>query len=111
MNTLIVNEHVISLDKEGYLKNLNDWNPDVAEALAQAGGITLIPAHWEVLNAIRDFYHTYDLSPSQRPFVKHIANTLGTEKGRSIYLMKLFPESPAKLAAQIAGLPRPSHCF
>ena len=111
MNTLNVNENVIPLDKEGYLKNLNDWNPEVAEALARATGISLTPAHWEVLNAIRDFYQTYDLSPSQRPFVKHIANTLGAEKGRSIYLMKLFPESPAKLAARIAGLPRPSNCF
>ncbi|GAA4648172.1 TusE/DsrC/DsvC family sulfur relay protein [Kistimonas scapharcae] len=111
MNTLIVNEQIIPLDKEGYLKNLNDWTPEVAEALAQKAVISLTPAHWEVLNAIRDFYRTYDLSPSQRPFVKHIANTLGPEKGHSIYLMKLFPESPAKLAARIAGLPRPSNCF
>ena len=111
MNTLIVNEQIIPLDKEGYLKNLNDWTPEVAESLAQEAGISLTPAHWEVLNAIRDFYRTYDLSPSQRPFVKHIANTLDPEKGRSIYLMKLFPESPARLAARIAGLPRPSNCF
>ncbi|MCK5894619.1 MAG: TusE/DsrC/DsvC family sulfur relay protein [Endozoicomonadaceae bacterium] len=111
MNTLMISEHVIPLDKEGYLQNLNDWNPDVAVALAQMIGITLIPAHWEILNAIRNFYQSYDLSPSQRPFVKYIANTLGAEKGRSIYLMKLFPESPAKLAARIAGLPRPSNCF
>ncbi|WP_211830544.1 TusE/DsrC/DsvC family sulfur relay protein [Kistimonas asteriae] len=111
MNTLIVNKNVIPLDKEGYLKNLSDWSPEVAEALAQAAGITLTPAHWEVLNAIQGFYQTYDLSPSQRPFVKHIANTLGAEKGRSIYLMKLFSESPAKMAARIAGLPRPSNCF
>ena len=111
MNTLVVNEQVILLDREGYLKRLKDWTPEVAEALAQSIGINLTPAHWEVLNAVRDFYQTYDLSPSQRPFAKHIANTLGAEKGRSVYLMKLFPGSPAKLAAQIAGLPRPSNCF
>ncbi len=111
MNTLIVNEDIIPLDKEGYLTNLDDWNPDVAEALAKQAGITLTPAHWEILDSIRTFYKTYDLSPSQRPFVKHIANTLGSDKGKSIYLMKLFPESPAKLAARIAGLPRPSNCF
>ncbi|MCZ6459336.1 MAG: TusE/DsrC/DsvC family sulfur relay protein, partial [Gammaproteobacteria bacterium] len=36
---------------------------------------------------------------------------LGAEKGTSIYLLKLFPGSPAKLLAKIAGLPRPTNCL
>ena len=101
----------LNLDQDGYLVDLNDWTPAVAEALAAQENIQLSEAHWEVLNELRMFYQTFDMAPSQRPFVKHIANTLGKDKGNSLYLMKLFPESPAKVAARIAGLPRPTNCF
>lgn len=101
----------LTLDNDGYLANLDDWNTDVANQLATLEGIVLTEAHWEVIHALRAFYQQYELAPSQRPFVKHIANTLGKDKGNSIYLMTLFPESPARVAARIAGLPRPTNCF
>ena len=101
----------LTLDNDGYLADLDQWDTNVAEQLAALEGIILTAAHWEVIEALRSFYQQYQLAPSQRPFVKHIANTLGTEKGNSIYLMQLFPESPAKVAARIAGLPRPTNCF
>ena len=101
----------LTLDNDGYLADLDQWDTNVAEQLAALEGIILTPAHWEVIEALRSFYQQYQLAPSQRPFVKHIANTLGTAKGNSIYLMQLFPESPAKVAARIAGLPRPTNCF
>ncbi|WP_263078965.1 TusE/DsrC/DsvC family sulfur relay protein [Endozoicomonas sp. Mp262] len=99
------------LDQDGYLKDLTHWSPEVARILARQQNIELSEAHWEIIGCLQDFYHQYEHAPSQRPFVKHIANTLGKEKGNSIYLMQLFPESPAKVAALIAGLPRPTHCF
>ena len=102
---------MLQLDKEGYLVQLNQWTREVAEQLAKADTIALTEAHWEVLNALRDYYQQFEHAPSQRPFVKYIANTLGKEKGNSVYLMQLFPESPAKVAARIAGLPRPTNCF
>jgi tRNA 2-thiouridine synthesizing protein E len=43
--------------------------------------------------------------------VSLVRRELGEEKGRSVYLLTLFPGSPAKLAARIAGLPRPEHCL
>ncbi|MGI9275328.1 MAG: TusE/DsrC/DsvC family sulfur relay protein [Endozoicomonas sp.] len=101
----------LNLDKDGYLVKLEDWSRDVAACLALEEGIELTDAHWEVLGALRGFYNTYEHAPSQRPFVKHIANVLGKEKGNSMYLMGLFPGSPAKIAARIAGLPRPTNCF
>jgi tRNA 2-thiouridine synthesizing protein E len=36
---------------------------------------------------------------------------LGPDKGRSVYLLTLFPGNPALLGAKIAGLPRPENCF
>lgn len=101
----------LALDKNGYLADLNQWSPEVAIKLAMLEKIILTNAHWEIITALQSFYKQYDHTPNQRPFVSYIAKSLGKKKGNSIYLMQLFPESPAKVAARIAGLPRPSHCF
>ncbi len=112
MNSLTLPDHRrIALDKDGYLRSLEDWNEEVAEKLAAAAAVQLTPAHWEVITVLRTFYHTHELSPAMRPLVKLVARELGPDKGRSIYLMKLFPGNPALLASKIAGLPRPTNCF
>ncbi|AMO56701.1 sulfurtransferase TusE [Endozoicomonas montiporae] len=99
------------LDKDGYLADLSHWNETVAHQLAANHNVELTKKHWEIIQLLRQFYSEFDHAPSQRPFVKYIASHLGKDKGNSMYLMKLFPESPAKLAALIAGLPRPTNCF
>lgn len=99
------------VDKDGFLVNLTDWDEEAAQWLAAQESITLTEAHWEIIYALRRFYSEFDLSPAMRPLVKYIGVSLGAEKGRSIYLMKLFPGSPAKIAAKIAGLPRPTNCL
>jgi tRNA 2-thiouridine synthesizing protein E len=100
-----------AFDKEGFLRRLSDWQPEVAEQIAAAENLELTPAHWEVLELLREYYREYDASPAMRPLVKYCALKLGPEKGRSIYLMSLFPGSPAKLGSKIAGLPKPDNCL
>ncbi len=99
------------LDKEGYLRDLQDWSPEVAEALAAQDDIDLQAEHWEVIEVLRAFHARYDLAPNNRALVRAVAVSLGPEKGRSVYLMKLFGGRPALTAARIAGLPRPTNCF
>jgi tRNA 2-thiouridine synthesizing protein E len=112
MNSLILPDHrKIPLDKDGYLRSLEDWNEDVANRLAANASLQLTPAHWEVISLLRTFYEVHELSPAMRPLVKLVARELGADKARSIYLMKLFPGNPALLASKIAGLPRPTNCF
>lgn len=101
----------IEFDEEGFLRNLSDWSESVAEDIAQSEGIDLSDAHWEVIRVIREFYQTFQLSPAMRPLVKAVTAKLGKDKGKSIYLLKLFPGSPAKLVAKIAGLPKPDNCL
>jgi tRNA 2-thiouridine synthesizing protein E len=100
-----------AFDGEGFLRRLEDWNPAVAEQLAAAEGITLTPAHWEVLDVLRQYYAQFDSSPAMRPLVKYCAQQLGPDKGKSIYLLSLFPGSPAKIGSKIAGLPKPDNCL
>lgn len=101
----------IQLDKEGYLLNLADWSEETAIHLATEEGIELTQAHWEIIYLLRDFYQEFEVSPAMRPLVKAVAKKLGEEKGKSIYLMTLFPGSPAKLIAKLAGLPKPKNCL
>ena len=107
---LIMNT-ILSVDNEGFLQNLNDWNTDAALQLAQSEGLTLTDAHWEVLYILREFYAEFDHSPAMRPFIRYLKQQLGSDKANSLYLLQLFPESPAKIAAKIAGLPRPENCL
>ena len=111
MSTLQVNAQSIALDKEGYLLDLNDWSPAVAEALAAREDLHLSVEHWEVLQLLRHFYSEYQLSPATRPLIKYVALHLGADKGNSLHLNRLFKGTPAKLAAKLAGLPKPTTCL
>ena len=100
-----------AFDREGFLRRLEDWSPAVARQIAGAEGLELSTAHWEIIYLLRDFYREFDSSPAMRPLIKYCALKLGPDKGRSIYLLSLFPNSPAKLGSKIAGLPKPDNCL
>ena len=108
---MVLNTDAIAVDKEGFLLDLNDWSPDVAQQLAQAEGIELTAEHWQVLELLRQFYREFDSSPAMRALVKYVRLELGPEQGKSSYLLSLFPGSPAKIGSKIAGLPKPDNCL
>ena len=101
----------LDLDPEGYLRDLSQWRPEVAQQLALKEGIELTERHWQVLQALRDFYAQFQLSPANRPLIKYIAQTLGPDLGTSLQLNLLFKGAPAKLGAKLAGLPKPDNCL
>jgi tRNA 2-thiouridine synthesizing protein E len=111
MSELQIDQQHIALDKDGYLINLADWSQAVAEALAEREQLTLSPEHWEILHLLRDFYAEFQLSPANRPLIKYTALKLGPDKGNSLHLNRLFNGTPAKLAAKLAGLPKPTNCL
>ncbi|MBA1231837.1 TusE/DsrC/DsvC family sulfur relay protein [Pseudomonas viridiflava] len=111
MKQLIVAERTLELDKEGFLKDLNDWSLEVAHALAAEEGLPLTAEHVEILQLLRAFYSEFQLSPATRPLIKYTALKLGVEKGNSMHLNRLFNGTPAKLAAKLAGLPKPTNCI
>ncbi|WP_339434088.1 MULTISPECIES: TusE/DsrC/DsvC family sulfur relay protein [unclassified Pseudomonas] len=111
MNSMTLGDRAIDLDKDGFLVDLSDWSHDVAAALAAAEGIELTPEHWEILELLRSFYAEFQLSPATRPLIKYTALKLGPDKGNSLYLNRLFKGTPAKLAAKLAGLPKPTNCL
>ncbi|EAQ63808.1 DsrC-like protein [Marinomonas sp. MED121] len=106
-----MNSYESLLDNEGYLIDLKNWSEELASYLAEQEEMELTQAHWEIILLLRDFYQEYEVSPAMRPLVKAVGKKLGADKGKSMYLMQLFPGSPAKLIAKLAGLPKPANCL
>jgi TusE/DsrC/DsvC family sulfur relay protein len=95
----------LDLDPEGFLEKPEQWNEQVGEEIARSAGIDPITErHWTVIHFMRDRFLTTGQAPTIR--------TLGKESGVPIKeLYQLFPKGPAKLAAKIAGIPKPHGCI
>ena len=112
MNQVTHNSDFISaLDKDGYLRDHTAWTEQIALQLAELEGITLTERHWRVIKLLRSYYARTDIAPAMRPLVKLVKTEFGQEIGSSALLMGLFGGSPAKVAAKISGLPRPTNCI
>ncbi len=95
----------LRFDAEGYLASASEWTPEIAEALAKESGIALTPRHWQVITFCReDAAKNNGLSPGLR----RISQLSGVSMKE---LYALFPKGPGKLAARIAGLPKPKSCL
>ena len=105
------NELADLCDKNGFLCDIGNWSDDIAQAFAAQEGISLTDAHWEVLSLLRDYFAAFGDSPANRALVNFTKQQLGPKKGRSLYLMGLFPGSPARVGSRIAGLPKPKNCL
>ena len=94
----------VKFDADGYLDNANDWSPELASVLSKEEGITLTDRHWVVINFVRDEFAKNGDAPTMRRITK--ATDVSTKE-----LYKLFPKGPAKKAARIAGLKKPTGCI
>ncbi len=110
MATLEMAGKKLEVDEDGYLVNIDDWDKEVAEALAKTEAVEMTQSHWEVVNFLREYYNEYKIAPMIRILTKEIGKKLGKEKGNTKYLYELYPGGPAKQACKIAGLPKPTGC-
>ena len=99
------------LDSDGYIEDLRDWDERIASEIARQENLKLTDAHWEIIVLTRDFYERYQISPATRALTNLVKQELGDKKGTSLYLMKLFGGSPAKMVSKISGLPKPENCI
>ncbi len=94
----------IATDNEGYLLE-PDYRDEVPPVIAEADGIALTDAHWEVIRYLRDEYQAQGHTPNFRNMLKGFQAL--RPDADSKYLYDLFPLGPAKQGAKIAGLPQP----
>ena len=95
----------VERDAEGFLRHPEEWTEALACELAAGAGIDeLTDRHWQVVRYMRDTYLATGTAPTIR--------TLGKASGVPVKeLYQLFPKGPAKLAAKIAGIPKPRGCI
>ncbi len=95
----------VERDAEGFFTDPEQWTEEMADELARENGIDqLTDRHWVVIRFMRNAYLETGAAPSIR--------SLGKASGVPIKeLYQLFPKGPAKLAAKIAGIPKPRGCI
>ena len=95
----------VEVNDEGFFVDPDQWTRDIAVELAKADGIDeLTDQHWTVLDFMRKEYFEKGTGPTVR--------VLGKTSGVSVKdLYLLFPKGPAKMAARIAGIPKPKGCI
>ena len=105
MSTREIAGKQIEFDADGFMTNPDDWNRDVATALADEIGIgPLTETHWQVIEFCREEFRTHGEAPTLRRITKG-----GGVPTKQIY--KLFPKGPAKKVARVSGLGKPTGCI
>jgi len=101
-----VNGRTLEATESGFLVNLDDWEKDVAEAIAAADGLTLTQDHWDVIEYLRDAFINHNgEQPNNRAILKAMQDKWAGRKVDNKTLFDLFPGTPSKQAGMIAGLP------
>lgn len=102
-------KHVTDVDVEvtddGFFADPAEWTEAMAPTLAREEGIDpLTDRHWQVIRFMREEYEAKGTGPTVR--------VLGKTSGVPVKeLYQLFPKGPAKVAARIAGIPKPRGCI
>ena len=94
----------IDFDDEGFMVDASKWTKEVGEAIAEALEVKLSDRHWYVINFAREDFE----NSGEPPTLRRITKQTGVDM-KEIY--QLFPDGPAKLAANIAGLKKPTGCI
>jgi tRNA 2-thiouridine synthesizing protein E len=105
MTATTIAGHQVEVNDEGFFVDPEQWTEDMVPELARAEGIDEVTdAHWKVVRFMRKEFQEKGTGPTVR--------VLGKTSGVSVKeLYQLFPKGPAKVAAKIAGIPKPRGCI
>ena len=103
METLDYKATQVDVNEEGYLKNMDQWTPELATEMAEKENIVLTEKHFEVLNWLRE---------KQKESVQLSIRKVGKSGIIDIkQFYQLFPGGPLKISSKIAGIPKPASCI
>ena len=105
MSTVTYAGAPVEVNEEGFFVDPNVWTREMAIEMARADGIAVLTdQHWTVIEFMRREFFEKGTGPTVR--------VLGKTSGVSVKdLYQLFPKGPAKMAARIAGIPKPKGCI
>ena len=95
----------VDVNDDGFFTDPEQWTEAMVPELARAEHIVEVTEdHWRVIKFMRAEFFEKGTGPTVR--------VLGKTSGVSIKeLYLLFPKGPAKIAARIAGIPKPRGCI
>ena len=102
METVLAGIKVI-VTEEGYLKEMSQWNEDIAREIAKELNIELTDKHFEVLNFLRE-----KTEAGSSLSIRSVGKS-GIVSIKELY--QLFPKGPLKFSSKIAGIPKPTSCI
>ncbi len=103
---LEVNGKTIAVTDAGYLEDSNDWDLDVAQAMADVDELEMTERHWDVVKFLREEHvNANGAEPNERAILKAMGKVWG-EKVSSKIMYAMFPETPSKQGRKFAGLPK-----
>lgn len=109
-NTYDINNAAATEDSKtkNHKTSQRHWTPEHGEAIARTEGITMTPAHWQVVNFLRDYYMQHGKPSAGREWAE-VLDAAFAAQGGSAYLVKQFPRGPVAQASRIGGLPVPAY--
>jgi dissimilatory sulfite reductase related protein len=106
MSELQVAGRTIALNKRGHLANFDDWNREIAQAIAEDEGLALGNCHWKVIEFLRRYYAANQFPPPPRVVVRDLGHELSEHVACTRkQLETMFPNGGCRQACRIAGLP------
>ena len=94
----------VEFDQDGFLVDASAWTPEIGTAIAESIGLELTDRHWIVINFAREQFEANGEAPTLRRITKQ--SGVNTKE-----LYALFPGGPAKVAAKVSGLGKPTGCI
>lgn len=94
---------MVDVNEEGYFTNSQQWNKEIAAAVAKEEGLELSDKHYAIIEFLRNRFNS-----GEALSIRSI-NKSGIVDVKEFYA--LFPGAPLKKSTKIAGIPKPSSCI
>ncbi|WP_419225298.1 TusE/DsrC/DsvC family sulfur relay protein [Acinetobacter sp. A2] len=101
----------LELDQDGHLLDYTIWDEHVAQQLANSLDLELTAWHFQVLQAVRQFYQQFGHSPATRPLIKFLMKTVGPKINNAVLQEKFNTGLVARHLSRLAGIPKPANCL
>lgn len=101
----------LDLDQDGHLVDYTIWSESVAQELARKLDLELTPWHFQILQAVRQFYHQFGHSPATRPLIKFLMKTVSSDINNAVLQEQFKTGLVARHLSRLAGIPKPPNCL
>jgi len=96
----------MNISNDSFPNAPQDWSVDMAMSLAAEDGISMSDDHWNLLNALQEYYKKVE-----QPKLRQVKDALDERfhaQGGIKYLHQILPQGPVAEGCKLAGLHIPA---